>query len=322
MTNTNANRPIRIVGVPMDLGQKRRGVDMGPSAIRYAELQSRLERLGNVVEDLGNVTAPVMEEIDENPADGLAHHAHAIGEVCREVHRVGRDIVAAGHRGVYLGGDHSIAIGTVSAALHQPERVGLLWIDAHGDFNTPQTTPSGNVHGMVVAALMGKCPPALTIGERCLEADQIVMIGTRDLDAKERVALRESGIRVFTMRAIDEQGIARVAAQALEHLEHVGALHVSFDMDSLDPQFVSGVGTPVPGGLTYREAHLLMEMLADDGRVRSLDVVEINPILDRENQTARVAVELIASLFGQRLLSAMRRLPSDCSLRTTGRLLY
>ncbi len=294
--------PIHILGVPMDFGQSRRGVDMGPSAIRYAELQKRLTGLGLDVTDEGNVAAPVVEAIDEDPSDGLAHHAAAVGGVCRDVYFHARAIAATGDIGIYLGGDHSISLGTVAAALDRPEQIGVLWIDAHGDINTPETTPSGNVHGMVIAALMGLCPPALTIGEQRLRPDQIVYIGVRDLDPGERALIRRLGIRVFTMRELDEMGMAAVAREALAALSDADVLHVSWDMDSLDPQVVSGVGTPVPGGLTYREAHLLAEMLADDGRVRSLDIVEINPTLDRQNQTAQVAVEIAASLFGQRIL--------------------
>ncbi len=294
--------PIHILGVPMDFGQSRRGVDMGPSAVRYAELQKRLVSLGLEVRDGGNVAAPVVEEIDTDPSDGIAHHAAAIGAVCRDVYARAREIADSGDIGIYLGGDHSISMGTVAAALDRQENVGILWVDAHGDINTPETTPSGNVHGMVVASLMGLCPPVLTIGERRLTPDQIVYIGIRDLDPGERKLMREHGIRVFTMREIDEMGMAAVGREALAALGAANVLHVSWDMDSLDPQVVSGVGTPVPGGLTYREAHLLAEMLADDGRVRSLDIVEINPTLDRENHTAQVAVEIAASLFGQRIL--------------------
>ena len=292
----------RIYGVPMDLGQKRRGVDMGPSAIRYAGLNNRLQRLGMSVEDGGNVMAPVVEQIDDTPEDGIAHHADAIGKVCRAVYDRACEVLSAGNIAIFLGGDHSMALGTIAAALDHTDRLGVLWVDAHGDFNTPETTPSGNVHGMVVAALMGRCPPALTVGKRRLRPDQIVMIGTRDLDDRERIALRESGVTVFTMRHVDERGMAYVIREALDALAGADTLHVSFDMDSLDPSVVSGVGTPVPGGLTYREAHLLMETLADDGRVGSLDIVEINPILDSANNTACTAVELAASLFGQRIL--------------------
>ncbi len=293
---------IRIFGIPMDLGQRRRGVDMGPSALRYAGLQQRLNKIGWQVCDGGNIPVPVVEEVSHDPDDGRAHNASAIGKVCRDLHDQVRRALEAGERVITLGGDHSVALGSISAALMQEQRVGVLWIDAHADFNTPETTPSGNVHGMVVSALMGRCPEVLTVGEVRLRPEQIVQIGIRDLDAEERVALGRSGIKVLTMREIDENGMATVVHAALNALGNVDALHVSFDMDSLDPKVAPGVGTPVPGGLTYREAHLLLEMLADDARVRSLDLVEVNPILDERNATAQVAVELAASLFGSRIL--------------------
>lgn len=297
------NQTIRVFGVPMDLGQKRRGVDMGPSAIRYAGLQQRLERLGHTVCDGGNIRAPIVEEIqdiDPTHDDERAFNAASIARVCQSIYEHMQQSIAANETTIFLGGDHSLAIGTIAAAIERPERVGVLWIDAHGDFNTTQTTPSGNVHGMVVTSLMGTGP--VRIGKRRLTPDQIAMIGTRDLDTEEKVALGQSGIKVLTMRDLDEKGMAQVIRTALEALGDAEVLHVSLDMDSLDPQVASGVGTPVPGGLTYREAHLMMEILADDGRVRSLDVVEINPILDIGNRTAEIAVELIASLFGQRIL--------------------
>lgn len=287
----------------MDLGQKRRGVDMGPSAIRYAGLQRRLESLGYSVIDGGNINAPVVEQIDESnraPGNGLAHNVPSITGVCGLVYEHMKAAMGANETVIFLGGDHSIAIGTVAAAVEQHQRVGVLWIDAHGDFNTPATTPSGNVHGMVVTSLMGLGP--ISIGKQQLDPRQVAMIGIRDLDAQEKIALSSSGIKVLTMRDIDENGMANAVRMAFDALGDVDALHVSLDMDSLDPQFASGVGTPVPGGLTYREAHLLMEILSDDGRVRSLDIVEVNPILDIGNRTAEVAVELVASLFGQRIL--------------------
>jgi arginase len=293
---------IRIFGVPMDLGQTRRGVDMGPSALRYAGLQQRLSRMGYTVCDSGNIAVPVVEEITPEPDHLRMHNATAIGGVCRSLHAQVSAALDAGETVITLGGDHSVALGTVSAALSQPGRVGVLWIDAHGDFNTPQTTPSGNVHGMVVSSLMGMCPDVLTIGETRLQPTRIVQIGIRDLDAEEKIALGRSGVRVMTMREVDENGMAAVVHDALKALGDVDAIHVSFDMDSLDPSVAPGVGTPVPGGLTYREAHLLLELLADDGRVRSLDLVEVNPILDDRNTTAKVAVELAASLLGSRIL--------------------
>lgn len=293
---------LRIYGVPMDLGQQRRGVDMGPSAIRYAGLQKRLEQIGLTVSDWGNIHAPGIEEVPDSPTDGRMRHARAIAAVCREVHKAMLDTVRAGESAVFLGGDHSIALGSISAALCRTGRVGVIWVDTHADFNTPETTPSGNVHGMVVAALMGRCPPPLVFGACPLTPDQIVMIGIRDLDSEEKIALKDSGIKVMTMRQIDEVGMADVMRASLRCLGNVDAIHVSFDMDSLDPSVAPGVGTAVSGGLTVREAHLLMEMLADDGRVCSLDLVEVNPILDDRNRTAEVAVDLAASLFGQRIL--------------------
>lgn len=294
---------IRITGVPMDLGQTRRGVDMGPSAIRYAGLQARLERLGCKVFDSGNVQVPVSEEAhDDGPELANAFNAATIARVCRDTYAAAMRGFEAGETVITLGGDHSVSLGSVAAALDRPLRTGLIWVDAHGDFNTPSTTPSGNVHGMVVAALMGRCPPPLQIGSTRLEPEHTAMIGIRDLDAEERRALSDSGIFVHTMRDVDEQGMANVVQDALRQFRGVDAIHVSLDMDSLDPSAAPGVGTPVPGGLTYREAHLIMELLADHGKVRSLDIVEVNPILDSGNRTAEVAVELAASLFGQRIL--------------------
>ena len=304
MSDVPSGPPIRIHGVPLDLGQNRRGVDMGPSAIRYAGLQRRLADLGWVVRDCDNISVPIYEAIPGGEqVDGRpAHHLMPIASVARRLDAAMTDFIAAGEQSVFLGVDHSISLGTVAAALERLEPVGVLWVDAHGDFNTPQTSPSGNIHGMVVSALMGLGPAALRVGATLLRPDQIVMIGVRDLDAEERVALRASGIKVLTMRDIDEVGMANVVRAALTALGNVRAIHVSFDMDSLDPTVAEGVGTPVPGGLNYREAHLLMEMLADDGRVCSLDLVEVNPILDHVNRTAEVAVEMAASLFGQRIL--------------------
>jgi arginase len=298
----NNQPPVRIYGVPMDLGQNRRGVDMGPSAIRYAGLQKRLERLGLTVYDSGNIRVPGIEEVEKTPDDARAHHATDIAEVSRRAYDAMLRTITNGEKAIFLGGDHSIALGTIAASITRADRVGVLWIDTHGDFNTPDTSPSGNVHGMVVAALMGMCPPPLVIGEKQLTSDQLVMIGTRELDTEERLALRRMGVKVMTMRDIDEKGMADVVREALHYLGDVPALHVSFDMDSLDPRIAPGVGTPVSGGLTAREAHLLMELLADDGRVQSLDLVEVNPILDEHNRTAQVAVDLAASLFGQRII--------------------
>jgi len=294
-------RTIHILGVPMDLGQSRRGVDMGPSAVRYAHLQARLEALGHRVHDAGNVPTPNPEE---DAVEGAGRRLRAVAAVCRTVYNLGCAWLAEGDFAVFLGGDHSISIGSVAAAAGRGP-VGVIWVDAHSDFNTPETSPSGNIHGMPVATLLGEGPDELvSIGGSGpkLKNAQIVQIGIRNLDAAERERLIRSGIHVYTMRHVDELGMAVVARQALDRLRHVGRIHVSLDMDSLDPDEAPGVGTPVPGGLTYREAHLLMEILGDSGRVESLDIVEINPILDDMNKTAELAVELAASLLGQRIL--------------------
>ena len=294
---------IRIFGVPMDLGQRRRGVDMGPSAVRYAGLHERLRALGHTVLDNGNLPVPLPE--NEPPDDSRARHLLSIAGVCRDVYDATCGCLEHNENAVFLGGDHSISIGTVSAMALHSGPVGVIWVDAHGDFNTPEISPSGNVHGMALAALLGFGPPELTDIGRAgpkLTAAQAVLIGARDIDPSERQALVNSGMMVFTMREIDELGMAVVARRALAHLRPLARLHISLDMDSLDPGEAPGVGTPVPGGFSYREAHLLMEILADTGQVKSLDIVEVNPILDDRNRTARLAVDLTASLFGQRIL--------------------
>ncbi len=294
-------RDIRIIGVPMDLGQSRRGVDMGPSAARYAGLQSKLERLGHHVHDEGNIFVPNPEE---PVAKSGIKRLKTVAAVCENIYQIARDCVTKDEFSIFIGGDHSISIGSISAAAID-EPVGVIWVDAHGDFNTPQTSPSGNIHGMPVAVLTGEGPDELVnIGKPGpkLHPTQIVQIGIRDLDNVERDRLAASGIHVFTMRHLDELGMAAVARQALDRLRHLRHIHVSLDMDSLEPSEAPGVGTPVPGGLSYREAHLLMEILGDSGRVQSVDVVEINPILDDRNKTAELAVELVASLLGQRIL--------------------
>lgn len=285
----------------MDLGQNRRGVDMGPSAARYAGLKARLERLGHTVHDEGNVPVPNPEE---EVAEGQQKRLAAVTAVCQNVYNLAGHCLDEGDFALFLGGDHSISLGTIAAAA-QRGPVGVIWIDAHADFNTPETSPSGNIHGMPVAALVGRgAEMMVNVGYPGpkLQPSHIVQIGIRDLDPVEREKLLPSGINVFTMRHVDELGMAAVARQALDRLRHLPRLHISLDMDSLDPDEAAGVGTPVPGGLSYREAHLLMEILGDSGRVQSLDIVEINPILDDRNKTAELAVELAASLLGQRIL--------------------
>jgi arginase len=285
----------------MDLGQNRRGVDTGPSAVRYANLKSRLELLGHTVHDEGNISVPNPEE---HIAKGTGRRLRAITSVCQEVYEKACPWIASGEFAIFLGGDHSISIGSISAVASSGP-IGVIWVDAHSDFNTAETSPSGNVHGMPVATLVGEGPESLVnIGTSgpSLKSSQIVQIGLRSVDPAERERLVRSGIRAYTMRHVDELGMAAIARQALEWLRHLPRIHVSLDMDSLDPAEAPGVGTPVPGGLTYREAHLLMEILGDSGRVESLDIVEINPILDEMNRTSELAVELAASLLGKRIL--------------------
>ncbi|MCW5853982.1 MAG: arginase [Anaerolineae bacterium] len=283
----------------MDLGQRRRGVDMGPSAVRYAGLGDHLTALGFTVYDAGNVSVPVPEMTHHDTPS--ARHLASIAQVLTEVYAHSQRVAQAGDIGIFLGGDHSVSAGTI-AGLSGGDQLGVIWVDAHADFNTPQTSPSGNVHGMPLAALLGYGPPELVdLGRpgRKLDPSRVVLVGVRSLDPDERVRLRESGAGVYTMRDIDERGVAQVAGEVIRRLGHVDRVHVSLDLDALDPTVAPGVGTPVRGGLTYREAHLLMEILADTGRVRSLDLVEINPILDQGNRTAEMAVELASSLLGQ-----------------------
>jgi len=285
----------------MDLGQSRRGVDMGPSAVRYAGLDDRLKELGCSVSDLGNVKIPVRDEL---PPEGGFTYLPAVIKAAERAYRAGVDALSAAATPVFLGGDHSIALGTVAAAASN-DSIGVLWIDAHGDFNTPETSPSGNLHGMPLAALTGQGSAEMVNLVRTgptVDESNVVLLGLRSLDPGERELLRASKVGIYTMREIDAQGIGQVALQALERLQHCRSLHISLDMDALDPRDAPGVGTPIPGGLTYREAHLLMEIVASSAKVGSVDVVEINPILDHRNRTAQIAVELISSLLGQSIL--------------------
>ncbi len=294
-------KTIRIIGVPIDLGQAQRGVDMGPGAIRYAGLAARLAKLGFEINDSGNVVVPVRDTVISERA---LHYLPSIRKVCDAAYQAAKEAVEAEEIPIFIGGDHSISIGSVGGMSHH-EPVGVIWIDAHGDFNTPETTISGNIHGMSLALLLGKGYPELVnVGRKGakLHAKDVVMIGVRELDPQERERLKDSGIAVYTMRDIDERGIGVVIREALGKLAHRQRLHISLDMDGLDPMVVPGVGTTVPGGLTYREAQLLMEIIADTGRLASLDIVEINPILDQRNQTAQIAVELAVSLFGKSIL--------------------
>lgn len=308
---TTTVRPnIRIVGIPMDLGQERRGVDMGPSAVRYAGLMERLQTLGYTVQDAGNILVPDRDQAQvqahewiETSCGGMRHLPEVVA-ACRRIYEVAKECAATPEIPIFLGGDHSMAIGTVGGSASSGP-LGLIWIDAHGDFNTPETSPSGSIHGMPVAALTGRgCEDLVNLGHEGpkMQPENIVMIGVRDLDPGERAALLSSGIHVYTMREIDELGMGTVARQTLDHLRALPRLHISLDMDSIDPGVTPGVGTPVPGGMSFREAHLLMEILAESGKVDAVDVVEINPILDHGNATAEMAVALVASLLGQRIL--------------------
>ncbi|MDZ7704977.1 MAG: arginase [Trueperaceae bacterium] len=291
---------IAILGIPMDLGAGRRGVDMGPSALRLARLEPLLRGLGHQVTDLGNVTPPVPEAI---AADSETAYIDPIAASCREVYQKLRTL-SPDTFPIALGGDHSVSMGTVSGVAGAG-RTGVVWIDAHADLNTPKTSPSGNVHGMPLAHLLGYGDDRLTGiwgGGAAVRPRDIVLIGIRSLDDGERDLILEHGIKVYTMKEIDKRGMARVAEETLEHLRHVERLHLSFDADVLDPNLAPGVGTPVPGGLSYREAHLLMEMFSDADVVTSLDLIEVNPILDVKNSTAQIMVEMAASLLGKAIL--------------------
>jgi arginase len=296
---------IDVIGVPMDYGSGRRGVDMGPSAIRYAGLDAGLAALGHQVRDLGNIEVPPAETI---PADDApVRYLDPIVAVLRRLTERVSASVEDGRVALVLGGDHSVALGSVAGAARH-RRLGLVWLDTHGDFNTVETTPSGNVHGMPLAALCGYGDPALvTVGGTYANAahlapDNVAVVGVRDLDADERTLMRESGIHVYSMEAVDRRGIGDVMRRAIEDASRgTDGIWVSLDLDVVDPMYAPGVGTPFPGGLTFREAHLAAEMLAGTGHVVGLDVVEVNPVLDRANATAALAVELILSTFGKRV---------------------
>jgi arginase len=297
-------RPVSIIGAPLDLGQTRRGVDMGPSAIRYAGLEERLIEIGRAVRDRGNVVAPEPEALAL--VDERARFLPEILAACAELASLVETTVAEGACPLVLGGDHSVALGTLAGlAAAAGQTGGVIWIDAHGDLNTPETSPSGNVHGMPLGGALGRAPDWFShdgLALPALDPSRVALVGIRSLDAGERTLLRESDIRVFTMGDIDRIGIERAMQEALDRVSGPGFVHVSFDLDSLDPEVAPGVGTPVRGGLTYREAHLACELIAESGIVGSLEVVEANPILDRENTTALTAVELIASALGQTIL--------------------
>ncbi len=293
---------VAVIGVPLDLGAGRRGVDMGPSAIRYARLHEELAALGHEVVDLGDLEVPLLETLSRSAPPRPPYHLDEIAAVCQRLYRRLVTLDEAVFP-LVLGGDHSLAAGSVPGAA-RGGRVGAAWVDAHADFNTPETSPSGNVHGMPLAALLGLGDPRLVGvgGGPRLRPEDVALVGVRSVDPGERELLKAQGITVYTMTEVDRMGIAAIAEALIRRFSGYPRVHLSLDADVLDPELAPGVGTPVPGGLSYREAHLLMELLSEAGLVTSLDLVEVNPILDRENRTARILVELAASLLGKRIL--------------------
>jgi arginase len=295
---------VALIGAPLDLGAGRRGVDMGPSAIRYAGLAEHLgEALGIATDDHGNVEAPVAESLASG--DERARFLLQILDLCDRVSKLVAGAARAGKTPLVLGGDHSVALGSLVGMASVHGSGGVVWIDAHGDLNTPETSPSGNVHGMVLAAALGLGGDAFAYDDWTLpavESRRLALVGVRSLDKDERELLKRLDAKVFTMSEIDKIGIEPCMRKALDHAGGGAFLHVSLDMDAVDPEHAPGVGTPVRGGLSYREAHLAMEIVAEVGTADSFDVVEVNPVLDRENATGKLAVELVASALGARIL--------------------
>jgi arginase len=296
-------QPVAVIGAPLDLGSGRRGVDMGPSAIRYAGLDTRLAALGRAVEDWGNVESAVAEASEMG--DESVRFLSQVLRTCERVAHLVKRAAQSRYLPLVLGGDHSVALGSLGglASLHGPG--GVIWIDAHGDLNTPGTTPSGNVHGMVLGAALGLAGETFASTEWPLPAvdpARVALLGVRSLDPGERERVHELGIKVLTMSDVDRMGVEPAVREALGHVAGPGFVHLSLDMDAVDPEVAPGVGTPVRGGLSYREAHLALELIAEAGVVGSLDVVEVNPIFDRQNETGELAVELVASALGARIL--------------------
>ncbi|WP_018131485.1 arginase [Effusibacillus pohliae] len=297
-------KTVAILGVALDLGQGRRGVDMGPSAIRYANLQERINRLGYEVVDLGNVNVPTPES--HRVQNQKLKYLPEIVTVSNEVAERVAGEVQAGRLPIILGGDHSISIGSVAGVAKAVRNLGVIWFDAHGDMNTEETTPSGNIHGMPLAVSLGMGHPDLTqvAGfQPKVQAKNVVLVGARSIDPDERTLIKRSGITVFDMQQIDKRGMSAVMEEAIQIASQgTDGVHLSLDLDAFDPREAPGVGTPVLGGVTYREGHLAMEMLAAANVLTSVDVVEVNPILDVENRTARVAVDMICSVLGETVL--------------------
>ncbi len=297
-------RRIEVVGVPLDLGAGLRGVDVGPSAVRHAGLVPRLRALGQEAVDLGNLNAPVAESVDEgNPR---ARYADAVARVCCALRASVGQSLARGATPLILGGDHSLAAGSLAGALDQRPDLRVLWLDAHGDLNTPATTPSGNVHGMPLAVALGLAPDlfdGLEWNRHRLPLEHVALVGVRSLDQGERNFIQRTGLKVFTIAEVDRSGIHDVVQRALAYLKPPpGSLHVSFDLDVVDPLFAPGVGTPVSGGITVREAHLALETIAQSGTLALAEFVEVNAIRDHANQTGQLAADLILSAFGQTIL--------------------
>jgi arginase len=301
-------RGVTIIGVPLDLGAGRRGVDMGPSAFRVADIHQRVRELGYDVADAGDIEVCVAETRD--PGNPRLKYLKEIRETCERLRDLAREVARAGRIPIVLGGDHSLAMGSIGGmSAHfreRGEKLGLIWFDAHADANSGETSPSGNIHGMPLAVTLG-------VGERSLvelagaapmvEGSRAALVGIRDVDPAERDNVRATGVGAFTMRDIDERGMRAVMEAAIARASAgTAGIHVSFDLDAMDPEHAPGVGTPSPGGLSYREAHLAMEMLADTGKLTSVELVEANPILDQRNGTARLGVELLASLLGKKIL--------------------
>ncbi|SDZ12910.1 arginase [Evansella caseinilytica] len=298
-------KKISIIGVPMDLGQTRRGVDMGPSAMRYAGVIDRLQQLNHIVVDRGDIEIGRPPKYDIKNDDNLKDLEEVV-KANQSLAESVADVIDEGDFPLVLGGDHSIAIGTLAGVAKKYENLGVIWYDAHGDLNTGETSPSGNIHGMPLAVSLGIGHPTLTeIGGYApkIKPENIVIIGARSLDDGEKDLIHEKGIKVYTMHEIDRMGMTLVMEEAIKHVtRNTDGVHLSLDLDALDPQHAPGVGTPVVGGTTYREAHLAMEMLAERNIISSAEFVEVNPILDVKNQTAEAAVGLIGSLFGEKLL--------------------
>ncbi|MGI9071967.1 MAG: arginase [Bryobacteraceae bacterium] len=299
---------IAILGAPLDLGAGRRGVDMGPSALRLAGLNAKLNSLGYQLEDLGNVPVAQQESTPSGPKN--AKYLPQIAKTCMKLAEMVENVLAAGNFPLVLGGDHSVAAGTVSGVSDffrkRGDKIGLIWIDAHADMNTPESSPSGNVHGMPLACCVGRGPRELAqIFDYTpkVEGVNVVLVGIRDVDRREREIIRESGVTAFTMRDIDERGLPNVMERAIAVAnDGTSGFHLSLDMDVVDPDEAPGVGTPVRGGMTYREAHLAMETICDCSRMTSMEVVEVNPVLDEANRTALLAVELVMSAMGKKIL--------------------